>query len=59
MQAKSSDPVIDIAVNLINARPDHTGKIGAPRKFDLDAIPLDDLPTYLLLQSGETWTTSL
>lgn len=40
--------VIDIAVGLINRRPDRD----AP--FDLDAIPLDDPATFALLQSGET-----
>jgi DNA polymerase-3 subunit alpha len=46
--------VLDIAVSLINARPDHTGKIGAPRSFDLNAIPITDAPTFDLLKSGET-----
>jgi DNA polymerase-3 subunit alpha len=46
--------VIDIAVGLINARPDHTGKIGAPRSFDITSIPMTDAPTFALLQSGET-----
>lgn len=40
--------VLDIAVSLINRRPDRE----VP--FDLDAIPLDDPATYALLQSGET-----
>jgi DNA polymerase-3 subunit alpha len=43
--------VIDIAVKLINERPD-VRRVGKP--FDLDTIPLDDEPTYKLLQSGET-----
>jgi DNA polymerase III subunit alpha len=42
--------VIDIAVRLINQRPDLKGK----PLFDLGAIPLDDGPTYALLQSGDT-----
>ena len=42
--------VIDIAAKLINARPDH----GPSKRFDIEAIPLDDAPTYALLQSGET-----
>ncbi len=46
--------VIDLAVQLINKRPDHTGQLGAPRKFDISKIPLADPPTYALLQSGET-----
>jgi len=42
--------VIDIAVKLINARPDHAGS----KVFDVATIPLDDKETYQLLQSGET-----
>ena len=42
--------VIDIAVNLVSARPD---RVGQPA-FDLGAIPLDDATTYTLLQSGDT-----
>jgi DNA polymerase III subunit alpha len=42
--------VIDIAVRLINQRPDLQGK---PR-FDASAVPLDDAVTYALLQSGDT-----
>ena len=42
--------VIDIAARLINARPDR----GQEHPLDLSAIPLDDGPTYALLQSGET-----
>ncbi|MCA9605992.1 MAG: DNA polymerase III subunit alpha, partial [Myxococcales bacterium] len=41
--------VIDIAVKLIDKRPDRAG-----RPFDLDAIPMDDKATFALLQSGET-----
>jgi DNA polymerase-3 subunit alpha len=43
--------VLDIAVRLINARPDvhRSGKA-----FDLDTIPMDDDQTFRLLQSGET-----
>ncbi|HEY8427805.1 MAG TPA: DNA polymerase III subunit alpha, partial [Sandaracinaceae bacterium] len=41
--------VIDIAVKLINKRPDRAG-----RPFDLSAIPMDDPATFALLQSGET-----
>jgi len=40
--------VIDIAVRLIDRRPDRDGK------FDLTVLPLDDLATYSLLSSGET-----
>ena len=43
--------VIDIAVRLINDRPDVKA---AGRTFDPSALPLDDRATYLLLQSGET-----
>jgi DNA polymerase III subunit alpha len=42
--------VIDIAVRLINARPDQKDK----KPFDPSAVPLDDTATYALLQSGET-----
>ncbi len=42
--------VIDIAVRLVNARPDRQGQ----NKFDVSAIPLDDTQTFTLLQSGET-----
>ncbi len=43
--------VVDIAVRLINARPDvqRAGKV-----FDIAKIPLDDKATYTLLGSGET-----
>ncbi|WP_437737956.1 DNA polymerase III subunit alpha [Sorangium sp. So ce1335] len=44
--------VIDIAVRLVNARPDLVGKEGA--RFDVNTVPLDDAATYALLQSGET-----
>jgi len=40
--------VLDIAVQLVDKRPDRT------EPFDLDALPLDDEATYALLQSGET-----
>jgi DNA polymerase-3 subunit alpha len=40
--------VIDIAVRLIDRRPDREGK------FDLSVLALDDLATYSLLSSGET-----
>jgi DNA polymerase III subunit alpha len=43
--------VIDIAVRLINQRPDTKAR---RETFNLDAIPLNDRATYLLLQSGET-----
>src|SRR5215471_18823292 len=43
--------VLDIAVRLINARPDF---LRAGKKFELEKIPLDDKPTYQLLGSGET-----
>src|SRR6185295_16209497 len=42
--------VVDIAVRLISVRPDQKGK----PPFDPSAIPLDDSPTFALLQSGET-----
>jgi DNA polymerase III subunit alpha len=41
--------VLDIATKLIDRRPDREGK-----PIDLDALPLDDVATYALLQSGET-----
>ena len=46
--------VIDIAQRLIHARPDHQRRVatgGVP--FDLNAIAMDDEPTFKLLQSGE------
>jgi DNA polymerase III subunit alpha len=43
--------VIDICVEIIRKRPD---QVQAPEPFDLAKIPLDDLKTYLLLQSGDT-----
>ncbi|MCK6590489.1 MAG: DNA polymerase III subunit alpha, partial [Polyangiaceae bacterium] len=46
--------VIDIAVRLINARPDHTGKIGTPSRFDVAKIAMDDQATFDLLKSGDT-----
>jgi len=42
--------VIDIAVRLINERPDWKRE---GRRFDLDAIPMDDEHAFRLLQSGE------
>jgi len=42
--------VVDIAVRLVEARPDRNG---LPR-LDITALPLDDKETYELLQSGET-----
>ncbi len=41
--------VLDIAVSLIDKRPDRQGK-----PFDLNAIPMNDKATFALLQSGET-----
>jgi DNA polymerase-3 subunit alpha len=41
--------VIDIAVRLVNLRPERQGQ-----KFDINTIPVDDKVTFLLLQSGET-----
>ncbi len=48
--------VLDIAVRLINARPDRRGKSEGDRgnPFDLATIPIDDKPTFGLLASGET-----
>ncbi len=43
--------VLDIAVRLVNARPDY---VREGKKLDLDRIPLDDKLTYKLLGSGET-----
>ncbi|MEZ4250632.1 MAG: DNA polymerase III subunit alpha, partial [Polyangiales bacterium] len=40
--------VVDIAVRLVNRRPDRK------EPFDIDAIPLTDPATFALLQSGET-----
>jgi DNA polymerase-3 subunit alpha len=45
--------VIDIAMRLVNARPDRADRVGLAR-FDISDIPLDDKETYALLQSGET-----
>jgi DNA polymerase III subunit alpha len=41
--------VLDVAVRLINARPDR-----ASQTFDLAALPLDDVASYQLLGTGET-----
>ncbi|MEM7138728.1 MAG: DNA polymerase III subunit alpha [Myxococcota bacterium] len=41
--------VIDIATRLIDKRPDRQGD-----PFRIEEIPMDDLATYALLQSGET-----
>ncbi len=41
--------VIDIAETLVNARPDRKGE-----PLIVGELPLDDLPTYQLIQSGET-----
>ncbi len=43
--------VLDIAVRLVNARPDI---LGSGKTLDLSKIPIDDLATYKLLASGET-----
>ena len=43
--------VLDIAVRLVNERPDYAR---AGRKLLLDRLPLDDKLTYKLLASGET-----
>jgi DNA polymerase-3 subunit alpha len=43
--------VIDIAVRLVNARPDY---LREGKKLDLSLIPLTDKLTYKLLASGET-----
>ncbi len=43
--------VLDIAVKLINARPDY---VRDNKTLDLAHIPLDDKPTFVLLGSGET-----
>ena len=43
--------VLDIAVKLINARPDY---VRENKTLDLSRIPLDDKPTFVLLGSGET-----
>jgi DNA polymerase-3 subunit alpha len=43
--------VIDIAVRLVNARPDVVAR-GEP--LDISRIPLDDPPAFKLLASGET-----
>ncbi|MFK7986767.1 MAG: DNA polymerase III subunit alpha, partial [Sandaracinaceae bacterium] len=40
--------VIDIAVSLIDKRPDRS------EPFDINAIPMEDKATFSLLQSGET-----
>ena len=41
--------VLDIAVRLVNRRPDRV-----EQRLGLDRVPLDDKATYALLQSGET-----
>ena len=41
--------VIDIAERLINGRPDRKGE-----RFSVGTLPLNDAPTFALLQSGET-----
>ncbi|RLB51419.1 MAG: DNA polymerase III subunit alpha, partial [Deltaproteobacteria bacterium] len=41
--------VIDVALSLIDKRPDRKGQT-----FDIDTLPLDDPATFALLQSGET-----
>jgi DNA polymerase-3 subunit alpha len=51
--------VLDIAVRLINQRPDRHGVArdaegDRERTFDLATIPMDDKKTYQLLGSGET-----
>jgi DNA polymerase-3 subunit alpha len=43
--------VLDIAVRLVNARPDF---VRDGRKLDLAVLPMDDAPTYKLLSSGDT-----
>jgi DNA polymerase-3 subunit alpha len=43
--------VIDIALRLINARPDLASR---GEKLDISKIPLDDKATYQLMSSGET-----
>ncbi|EYF07883.1 DNA polymerase III alpha subunit [Chondromyces apiculatus DSM 436] len=45
--------VIDIAVNLIQTRPEQQAKPPSER-FDINTISLEDGPTFELLQSGET-----
>ncbi|MFO0551696.1 MAG: DNA polymerase III subunit alpha [Polyangiaceae bacterium] len=42
--------VIAIAEKLVNARPDRQGG----ERFEVGSLPLDDVETYKLLQSGET-----
>jgi DNA polymerase-3 subunit alpha len=42
--------VLDVAINLVNGRPDFQGKAS----FDPSAVPLGDRETYELLSSGET-----
>jgi DNA polymerase III subunit alpha len=41
--------VLDVAIALVNRRPDRKGD-----PLDIDTLPLDDAATYALLQSGET-----
>jgi DNA polymerase-3 subunit alpha len=43
--------VLDIAVRLINARPD---VVASGKPFSLESLPLDDRATYALMASGET-----
>src|SRR5580692_11368117 len=43
--------VLDIAVRLVNARPDF---VRDGRKLDLAVLPMDDAATYRLLSSGDT-----
>jgi DNA polymerase-3 subunit alpha len=47
--------VLDVAVQLINARPDWRKNIAqGTRPFALETLTLDDAETFKLLQSGET-----
>src|ERR1019366_1125254 len=46
--------VLEIAVRLVNARPDFVANGTAEKKLDLSLLPLDDALTYKLLASGET-----
>jgi DNA polymerase-3 subunit alpha len=50
--------VLDVAVRLINARPDFHPSSGLPAdskdRFDLATIPMDDKATFALLASGDT-----
>ncbi|MEI8255447.1 MAG: DNA polymerase III subunit alpha, partial [Deltaproteobacteria bacterium] len=46
--------VIDVALGLINKRPEWKDRAAAGEPFEVTSLKLDDAWTYALLQSGET-----